>query len=272
MSDTKLLQDLERSKKLKLETAAEAKAMLSFEVKIPRLLHNESLTATRKGKSYLKKLATYEDWWDNGNGLKERLAEELPSVEQGFMSQIDDRLTPGTLAHSVAMQAVTQSIAWIGELSRYIDETYDSLVWSGFSKASAWSLTTKLVHRIFSDIQAIRTGTLQSFKPDDIASTCYQVLWGVFKTHDVMASYKRHKFKNHPSISSEYVKFLASNSSNDMIDKLLVRVGNLDSLVKTLTTDLGKTNGTASLAQNRAAEGKKELADLERRVKKLEGK
>ena len=271
-SDTKLLQDLERSLKLKLESSAEAKAMLAFEHKLPLLLHKDKGTVTRKGESHLNQVPTYDDWWHDGVGLKDRLSDELPGVEQGFLSQIEDRLEAGTIAHSLATQAVTQAIAWIGDLTRFMDETYESLIRSGFSKISGWALTTKLVHRIFIDLHGARTGILQSFKPGDIESTCHHVLWGVFKTHDVMAEFKRHKFRNHPSISSEYVKFLASNSGNDLIDKVVLRVSALETTSKTHTSEITKANSTASVAQNKASEVKKALDDVDKRVRKLEQK
>ena len=81
---------------------------------------------------------------------------------------------------AVASQAVTQLVAWIGVLSRYIDDTYKSLIWSRFTKSAAWSLTTKLVHRILHNLCWV--GVLQSFCPGDNKAKCAQVLWGVFKT------------------------------------------------------------------------------------------
>ena len=109
--EQKLLQNLERSKKLQLSSGAEAWALAAFEFKIPRILHKET------GKSHLRCLPLYDDWWNDGMGLKERLSEELPTVEQGFRAQVDDRLDAGSIAHSVASQAVTQLVAWIGDLS-----------------------------------------------------------------------------------------------------------------------------------------------------------
>ena len=264
-NDQKLLSNLERSKKLQLTSGAEARAIAAFEFKVPRLLHKETGSAVKRGESHLRCLPTYDDWWNDGMGLKERLSEELPAVEHGFRAQLDDRLEGGSVAHSIASQAVTQSVAWVGDLSRFIDDTFESLIRSGFTKASAWSLTTKLVHRIFHDLHAARAGVLQSFRPGDNESICAQVLWGVFKTHDVMLEYKRYKFKNHPSIASEYVKFLASNSGNDLIDKVSSRVGTVETKMKELSTTVGS-------AQNKVSEARSLVEALSARVKKLESK
>ncbi len=114
MSDTKLLQDLEQSQKVKLDTSAEAKAMLAFELKVLQLLHKDSSVATKKSKSHLKQFPSYKDWWDNGTGLKDCLSDALPSVEHGFLSQIEDCLIAALSAHSAATIAVLQTMAWIG--------------------------------------------------------------------------------------------------------------------------------------------------------------
>jgi hypothetical protein len=87
-----------------------------------------------------------------------------------------------------------------------------------------------------------------------------------------MAEFKRHKFCNHPSISSEYVKFLASNSGNDLIDKIVLRVSALETTSKMHTSEITKANSTASVAQNKASEVKKALDDVDKRVRKLEQK
>ena len=60
-------------------------------------------------------------------------------------------------------------------------------------------------------------------------ATCAQVMLAVFRTHDIMAVYVAHKFENHPSVSTEYVKFLAINSGGSE------KVGKLEELVVVAT-------------------------------------
>jgi hypothetical protein len=40
-----------------------------------------------------------------------------------------------------------------------------------------------------------------------------KILYGMLKVHDVMAKYLKFEIKNHPLVSSEYVKFLAVHGS-----------------------------------------------------------
>lgn len=67
---------------------------------------------------------------------------------------------------------------------------------------AAWSLTTKLAHRIFADLQVARSGACLSVF---LTTICAHLLWRVFTTHDITMEYGRSKF--------EIVKkMLASNS------------------------------------------------------------
>jgi hypothetical protein len=45
-----------------------------------------------------------------------------------------------------------------------------------------------------------------------------QIIWSVIHSHDIMATYKDSPFKNDPSVSSEYVKFLVMNTGMDLVD------------------------------------------------------
>jgi hypothetical protein len=47
---------------------------------------------------------------------------------------------------------------------------------------------------------------------------CTTLLWSAFKTHDAMAAFENANFEDHPSISSEYVKFLAMNSGFEALE------------------------------------------------------
>ncbi len=71
-----------------------------------------------------------------------------------------------------------------------------------------------------------------------------------------MAGFKKDKLANQPSISSEYVKYLAFNSGNDHVEKLTTCVSALEATVKTHGDELTKANSTAGIAQNRITGGK----------------
>ncbi|KAL7557530.1 hypothetical protein ACA910_019312 [Epithemia clementina (nom. ined.)] len=91
---------------------------------------------------------------------------------------------------------------------------------SDFDKQKAWSLTTQILALIFSDMHEVCWTILTSQQPKDPDSVCMWILWGVFRTQDVMQGYMDAQFQDHPSVSSEYVKFLCVNSGTETVKKL----------------------------------------------------
>ena len=55
---------------------------------------------------------------------------------------------------------------------------------------------------------------------EDSSSICLHLVWSCFRNHDVMSTYIDYNFENHPAISTEYVKFLATNSGYDKVEKI----------------------------------------------------
>ena len=106
----------------------------------------------------------------------------------------------------------------------FIDATYRELSGAGFSPEQAWHLVTKLVKQIFMEIEAPRVGVQTHFRSGDNVQICAKIAFAVFQYLDVMSSYLKANFKDHPSLSSEYVKFLASNTGLNQVEKLSSKV------------------------------------------------
>ena len=266
-----LLTRLEKLYKLKIESGAEARAMNAFEHKIPRIFHKgKGSLIVRGGESHLTNIPTYDAWWNNGMGMKDHLHDDITTVEEGLKNLIADRLDSDSKAYAIASLALKESVTWLMELINFIDETYESLVRSKFSSSAAWSLTTKLVSRIFTDLATVRGGVNNAFTPGDSASITANVLWGVFKTHDVMSQFRKQKFKNHSSISSEYVKFLARHSAHESVTKLEEKIKGLEADLKAAVKQAGEASKAAATSSNHATELKSKVAALEKRLGKLE--
>jgi hypothetical protein len=94
--------------------------------------------------------------------MKQYILRRLPVVEHALQGDINCVLA-GSAAHPVNRAALACSVKFINAFVQYVDTTMDMLhVHSGFSKKSAWSLTTQLMYRIFMDMSAVREGTLAS--------------------------------------------------------------------------------------------------------------
>jgi hypothetical protein len=67
------------------------------------------------------------------------------------------------------------------------------------------------VAKIFRDINAAKKG-IRSVHPRTSGLTnTAKTLFAILKIHEVMREYEELEIKNHPAVSSEYVKFLATH-------------------------------------------------------------
>lgn len=99
---------------------------------------------------------------------------------------------------------------------------------SKFMKRQAWALTMQLVQQVWNDLYFLRLGALDNVGGNQ-SSMCKAVLWAVFRTHDLMETYKVANFDNHPSIISppEYVKFLATNLGFEQMEAVQKEIASL---------------------------------------------
>ena len=175
-------------------------------------------------------------------------------------------------AYSLALQSQTFTMNWVTNFIKYVDDTYEDLLASKFTAEQAWSLTTRLMKRVLDDVALDRStfkAGVQSLNED---TRCSSVLMGIFRALDVMQEYQDHKFRDHPSISSEYVKFLATNSGHDAMEKQKEQLDAYKKEIISLKSDLTKAQTAAATAQRKAdtvgnsVDGlRKELAALKKK-------
>jgi tRNA(Phe) wybutosine-synthesizing methylase Tyw3 len=126
--------------------------------------------------------------------------------------------------------------------------------------------------RIFADIHSVRAGVSASFKKSDVQAISASVLWATFKTHDAMAVFSKSKFKDHPAASSEYVKFLASNTGMESVSKFTDALKRMGAEVKEAAVKSSNATKQVLIVSNKVDEVKAKLLTLERRLSKLESK
>ena len=107
---------------------------------------------------------------------------------------------------------------------------------------------------------------------EDPASVCAHMMWACLKTHDVCALYLEHNFENHPVISAEYVKFLATNSGSEMLDRLEAMVTTVKTVVDKAKEEAKKARSIADGASSLAGVASKGVDVLGKKVTKLEDK
>jgi hypothetical protein len=80
-------------------------------------------------------------------------------------------------------------------------------------------VTTRLGRRMLMEVAVPRNGVQNSFQAGQNDQICQQrIVWAVLRSHDIMPRYKRHNYKDDPTVSSELIKFLAVNTSFEALD------------------------------------------------------
>ena len=269
-----LMTEMKRRNDLDIGMEAEGQALTAFLSEVPRLFHTNSTSLQLSGDnvSFFSEVPNHKAW-ANAGGLKKTIEKRLAKLKTSLREVLASELAPGSLAYVVAVEALAKTISWIGASTTYLDNTYyEHLhVQVGFTSARAWALTTQLGYRIFSDLHSVRVGTMKAMgsKPESI---CPAILWSAFRTHDKMAGFEDANFENHPSIASEFVKFLATNTGIEGMAVLQEEVASLKSKLKETEKQATLAFGKADKASSVADAAKKAVETLSKQVDRLSAK
>jgi hypothetical protein len=257
------LKNMETRNKLSI-TADEAIIIESFKHPLPKVFSGSSSSDTLSLSSWLPGIPTKEKWEDTVglSGAKILLQENEAIVRNRVEEVINLRLRGYPEAQSLARVLLSDTITFMNALSRFISETYKRLKESGFGKVDSWKLVSKVVHRIFATDCHLQRGTVSEFlDASDNKTMAVGVLWGTFATHQVMREYMINGVENHPSISSEYVRFLVANCG-------LERIVQLEAKATALTTELQEVKKMAQEAKKAAISASNKADQVEKASKK----
>jgi hypothetical protein len=227
ISPSNELKNMESVEKLGMVSGQEAKVITSFQNVLPVVFGGDDDVSKP-----LPALATPEKWYDGryGTGLKDQIRKGMVGIKVQFEAQI--RLMRHEQGRMLALSCLSNSELFIAGLAEYISNVYDELKHGGYDSKGAWILTCKLVRRIFDQIYNVRASAKDAkFRGAD-STTSAMVLFATLKAHDVMREFVDANFENHPSIASEYVKFLTRNSMAGSIGDVVSEVAKMgDKLV-----------------------------------------
>ena len=96
------------------------------------------------------------------------------------------------------------------------------------------------------------------------------VLWGILKTHAVMQEYIEKDFRNHPSMASEFVRFVVTTPRDAGTSGLETQVVDLKKKVSEQKKEISEAQKSATTASNKVAALTASLKSFEARVKQLE--
>jgi hypothetical protein len=202
------------------------------------------------GTSFLPKLKTAGGWEsilsadaNTKPGLRDILTERHKAIEALIRGHIYDALTSKGLhkAAEVAKEMLLASVKLLKLLMDYMTTVYRKLVeLSGFLPQDAWSLTMQVVRDIFVHMSNVRSDVWSISPRDSPTKNTAKVLFTLLKTHAVMLDLVRHEIKNHPIVSSAYVKFLATHSPMGEVRKLRDEFKPMNLLVKSAQAEAKK--------------------------------
>jgi outer membrane murein-binding lipoprotein Lpp len=273
---------------MKIASGSEAAALNALKFARPRVFHKGRPTIVSvRNKSRLNVIDTYAAWNPGGDGVKDYVIEKMNLLEDSISDQIGNTFEAESTAHWIASKCLTATVSFLNQLFGCIEAIYKRLFnFSKFTTEQAWSLTTQVLDRILADLYSPKDNIAQSLKTRNTPANCAQVLFAAFKTHDIMASYVAHKFENHPSVSTEYVKFLATNSGSEKVEKLSSSLEEMKTAMKELksksntaseeakaaTVESKNAGKKADAASSRFSDILKQLETLSAKVKNLEKK
>ena len=265
---------LESRVKLKIATGAEAAAIKALYFKRPRLFHKGQVSmATDRNKSKLNKLTDHKVWKVGGEGVHNYIVERMNLLQQTISQDIGYVLGSDPKGQLLATMCLNATITFLTQMLAFVDTIYEKLVMaSKFTGEQGWSLTMKILDRICEDLFAPKEGVVVAMNVEEPGSICAHVLWSCFRTHDIMSTYLEANFENHPAISAEYVKFLATNSGFDKVDRLETTVAALKVQVEKAVAESTKARSIADGSASAASVASRGVTDLTKRVTKLESK
>jgi hypothetical protein len=111
---------------------------------------------------------------------------------------------------------------------------------SGFPLGDAWLLSTEVVARICKLLNMARSKERDVLiKSRPIRNTA-RILYAMLRVHNVMNEYLKLNIKNHPAISSEYVKFLADHATFKEVQGLKKKFEMVEKQVPEMDKELKK--------------------------------
>ena len=269
------LKTMESMAKLHIETGAESSALTSLRHPRPRMFHKGRPMIVCDAKTSRLNLLTKPVKWKSGtDGIRNHIVERMNVLQPHIRDDIEyafgrDHMRDNK-AQMIATLSLTSSVTFITQLLNYIDTLYEKLhIYSKFTSETAWSLAMQVLDRILADLYAPKEGVSNGMKGDR-ESICSHLLWASFKTLDVAQVYVDANFVNHPAVSSEFIKFLATNSGSEKIEQLTVTVTAMKTSITTATSDAKHAATKSDTASTKCGELSALVTALSRRVKSLE--
>lgn len=208
-------------------------------------------------------LPTFSKWdnRDGNNGRRFWIRTETRKTEQQLDGCIRSQLAgpAQVLAKDLLMDSYSMSEA----LYTFISTSYEDTMHSGkFDSTQAWKLTCSFVKRIFQEIAIERVIARDGIDVGDPWATAARFLFATLKAHKVMDEFMKLSIKDHPSVSSEMVKFVCYSQPANDASELLSRLAGVESLQRADQSNISKIESRLKKVETWKADADKLLKKL----------
>ena len=268
------LKEWESRQKLNIDSGSEQTSLTSMSYRRPRMFHSgRPSMSCDQNTSCLNKLKKHTVWKTGGDGMRNQIFDRMNELRRSMAAEIDDAFAGDeggvtSKGHAIANMCLSASVTFITQLCNYVDTLFEKLhVYSKFTVETGWGLTMQVLDRIMEDLYAPKEGVANSMRGD----WAPYVVLSSLRTHDVAQVYINHNFENHPAVSSEFIKFLATNSGFEKVEKLTTEVEAQKSKLALALLELAKCSSKADTASTKASEAERATNALKTRLAALEG-
>lgn len=266
------LNELYMSSKIGHATIADSVVAASFQNVLPGAYGRVSSTsgtgdADVDAQQELPGLTSFAKW-DNRDGRTGRrfwIRDETRKTEQQIDGWIRTQLSGP--AQLLAKDLLMDSYAMSDCLYTFISTSYEDTMHSNkFDSKQAWSLTSSFVKRIFTELGYVRVLARDGVNMDDPWNTAATFLFATLKAHVIMQDFMRLSIKDHPSISSEMVKFVCYSQPAAGASQLLSRVSAVESLQRSDQGNISRLDTRTKRLESWKSDTDKTISKLKEKV------
>jgi hypothetical protein len=177
----------------------------SFWTNLPAILYggSASIEAVDEYISLALRLKDYAAWHhsDGVSGVSQRMLRGIVEI-QSRVNFLASQLMTDPKILRLASDLMVDSVNFVQQFVSFINTTYINYKLSSyFEDSENWTVRVAYIEQVFEDLQSVRC-LIQDASESDPAL----LLWGILKSHEVMDSYLKLDFKNHPSFNSILVQ------------------------------------------------------------------
>ena len=221
----------------------EADHVTSYGHRCPSAFVGSGDGSTVLSTTIIKMFEKWENWKGNGtgDGVKERLTQAMNLAVERHEVYVQSSGLPAELKEMALKTAELTRAFWLA-LTTYIDDEYMMLISFKLSPKHVLLLLSNQVVQICDDMFAHRSRGA-NVDLQDRAAGITRLAWCTLQAHSVMSSYVAQKFRNHPSISGTFVRFLTrhmTDAAPSGCEDLVKRIKNVEDDLATLKRELAK--------------------------------